>query len=95
MPMMEMAATTAIKRARSGCLDGSNIVLSFQLADPSYDFAAFPALTYINIAGEGLLRGRAPNFIDWSISKDGQTAIADFKNNNEQLFFPNADVPRA
>jgi tungstate transport system substrate-binding protein len=29
-------------------------------------------------------------FIDWLIGKDGQKAIADFKINGEQLFFPNA-----
>jgi len=30
-------------------------------------------------------------FIDWVISPDGQTAIADYKIGGEQLFFPNAD----
>ena len=29
-------------------------------------------------------------FIDWLISPDGQKAIADYKINGEQLFFPNA-----
>jgi len=29
-------------------------------------------------------------FIDWLISTEGQTAIADFKLNDEQLFFPTA-----
>ena len=29
-------------------------------------------------------------FIDWIISPDGQKAIADYKINGEQLFFPNA-----
>ncbi len=29
-------------------------------------------------------------FIDWLISADGQKAIADYKINGEQLFFPNA-----
>lgn len=29
-------------------------------------------------------------FIDWLTGKDGQKAIADFKINGEQLFFPNA-----
>jgi tungstate transport system substrate-binding protein len=29
-------------------------------------------------------------FIDWVISADGQKAIADYKINGEQLFFPNA-----
>jgi tungstate transport system substrate-binding protein len=29
-------------------------------------------------------------FIDWLLSKDGQQAIADFRINGQQLFFPNA-----
>jgi len=34
-------------------------------------------------------------FIDWLISLEGQKAIADYKINGEQLFFPNATVPGA
>ncbi len=34
-------------------------------------------------------------FVDWLISPDGQQAIADYKINGEQLFFPNATVPGA
>jgi tungstate transport system substrate-binding protein len=34
-------------------------------------------------------------FIDWLLSPDGQKAIADYKINGEQLFFPNADDPNA
>ena len=34
-------------------------------------------------------------FIDWLISSEGQKAIADYKVNGQQLFFPNADVPGA
>ena len=34
-------------------------------------------------------------FIDWLISPDGQKAIADYKINGEQLFYPNADDPNA
>lgn len=30
-------------------------------------------------------------FIDWILSPEGQKAIADYKINGEQLFFPNAD----
>jgi tungstate transport system substrate-binding protein len=33
----------------------------------------------------------ALKFIDWMLSEDGQTAIADFKRNDTQLFFPNAE----
>jgi tungstate transport system substrate-binding protein len=32
-------------------------------------------------------------FIDWLVSPDGQKAIADYKINGGQLFFPNADDP--
>ena len=34
-------------------------------------------------------------FVDWLISPDGQKAIAEYKINGKQLFFPNADVPGA
>jgi tungstate transport system substrate-binding protein len=34
-------------------------------------------------------------FIDWLVSPEGQTAIADYKINGAQLFFPNANVPGA
>jgi tungstate transport system substrate-binding protein len=35
------------------------------------------------------------SFINWLISKDGQQAIADYKINGQQLFFPNASAPGA
>jgi tungstate transport system substrate-binding protein len=34
-------------------------------------------------------------FIDWLVSLQGQKAIADYKINGEQLFYPNADDPGA
>ena len=34
-------------------------------------------------------------FIDWLVSPEGQKAIADYKINGAQLFFPNATVPGA
>lgn len=34
-------------------------------------------------------------FIDWLVSREGQSAIASFRVNGEQLFFPNADAPDA
>jgi tungstate transport system substrate-binding protein len=34
-------------------------------------------------------------FIDWIISPEGQKAIADYKIDDQQLFFPNATVPGA
>jgi tungstate transport system substrate-binding protein len=34
-------------------------------------------------------------FVDWVISPEGQQAIADYKINGEQLFFPNAEQPGA
>jgi len=30
-------------------------------------------------------------FVNWLLSKEGQDAIAGYKINGEQLFFPNAD----
>ena len=35
----------------------------------------------------------AQKFIDWVISPQGQAAVAAYKINNEQLFFPNAGKP--
>jgi len=35
------------------------------------------------------------SFVDWLVSPEGQKAIADYKINNEQLFFPNAGAPGA
>jgi tungstate transport system substrate-binding protein len=34
-------------------------------------------------------------FIGWLISPEGQKAIADYKINGEQLFYPNASDPSA
>jgi tungstate transport system substrate-binding protein len=34
-------------------------------------------------------------FIDWLVSAAGQEAIADYKIEGQQLFFPNANVPGA
>jgi ABC-type tungstate transport system permease subunit len=34
-------------------------------------------------------------FIDWLVSPEGQRAIADYKINGEQLFYPNATDPDA
>jgi len=34
-------------------------------------------------------------FIDWLVSSEGQKAIAEYKINGQQLFFPNADMPGA
>jgi tungstate transport system substrate-binding protein len=34
-------------------------------------------------------------FIDWLVSPEGQQAIADYKINGEQLFYPNANDPNA
>jgi tungstate transport system substrate-binding protein len=34
-------------------------------------------------------------FIDWIVSPEGQKAIADYKINGQQLFFPNATAPGA
>ena len=38
-----------------------------------------------------IILGSTPNaFIDWLISREGQAAIASYKIDGEQLFFPNA-----
>jgi tungstate transport system substrate-binding protein len=34
-------------------------------------------------------------FVDWLISAGGQSAIAGYKINGQQLFYPNADDPNA
>jgi tungstate transport system substrate-binding protein len=34
-------------------------------------------------------------FVDWLVSREGQRAIADYKINGEQLFYPNASEPGA
>ena len=34
-------------------------------------------------------------FIDWLVSPEGQKAIADYKIDGEQLFYPNAGDPNA
>jgi tungstate transport system substrate-binding protein len=34
-------------------------------------------------------------FIDWVVSPESQKAIADYKIDGEQLFFPNANDPGA
>lgn len=35
--------------------------------------------------------GDGQRFVDWMLSEDGQAAIAEFKVDGEQLFFPNAE----
>ena len=35
------------------------------------------------------------SFIDWLVSPEGQRAIGSYKINGEQLFYPDADDPRA
>ncbi len=37
--------------------------------------------------------GDGQAFVDWIVSAEGQRAIAGFKVEGEQLFFPNATVP--
>jgi tungstate transport system substrate-binding protein len=38
---------------------------------------------------------RGQQFIDWLVSPEAQRAIADYKINGEQLFYPNANDPTA
>jgi tungstate transport system substrate-binding protein len=43
----------------------------------------------------GVRRDLGQQFIDWLISTEGQNAIASYKINGQQLFYPNADDPSA
>jgi tungstate transport system substrate-binding protein len=43
----------------------------------------------------GVKRADAQAFIDWLISQEGQAAIAAYRIEGEQLFFPNAGDPEA
>jgi tungstate transport system substrate-binding protein len=40
-------------------------------------------------------KAQGQQFIDWLVSRDGQAAIANYRINGEQLFFPNAGDPNA
>ena len=40
-------------------------------------------------------KAQGQKFIDWLISREGQDAIASYKINGQQLFFPNAGDPNA
>jgi tungstate transport system substrate-binding protein len=40
-------------------------------------------------------RDLGQQFIDWLISAEGQNAIAGYKIDGQQLFYPNADDPSA
>jgi tungstate transport system substrate-binding protein len=40
-------------------------------------------------------KAQGQQFIDWLISRDGQNAIANYKIDGQQLFFPNAGDPSA
>jgi tungstate transport system substrate-binding protein len=40
-------------------------------------------------------RDLGQRFIDWLVSPEGQKAIADYKINGQQLFYPNANDPNA
>ena len=44
---------------------------------------------------ENIKNVHGQQFIDWLVSAEGQKAIADYKINGQQLFFPNATVPGA
>jgi len=43
----------------------------------------------------GVKKELGQQFIDWLISPEGQKAIAGYKINGQQLFYPNADDPNA
>jgi tungstate transport system substrate-binding protein len=47
----------------------------------------------VNPASMRTSRRPMAQFIDWVVSAEGQSAIADYKIDGEQLFFPNASRP--
>ncbi|TQV77888.1 substrate-binding domain-containing protein [Denitrobaculum tricleocarpae] len=58
------------------------------------DDAMFNQYGIIQVSPDACPRVKADlgqTFIDWVLSKEGQTAIADYKRDGQQLFFPNAD----
>ena len=59
--------------------------------------AVQPVRRHAGESGEASEReeGARPAFIDWLVSPEGQKAIADYKINGEQLFYPNASDPSA
>ena len=66
----------------------------------SAEFARRYARAYGTRAGRVIGSARSladlgQQFIDWLISPEGQKAIADYKINGEQLFYPNANDPNA
>ncbi len=57
------------------------------------DDAMFNQYGIIQVSPDACPRVKADlgqTFIDWVLSKEGQTAIADYKRDGQQLFFPNA-----
>ena len=42
-----------------------------------------------------LREGLGQQFVNWLVSAEGQKAIADYKINDKQLFYPNANDPDA
>ena len=57
--------------------------------------AVQPVRRHAGQSGQASAReeGAGPAFIDWLVSPEGQKAIADYKIDGEQLFFPNANDP--
>jgi tungstate transport system substrate-binding protein len=49
----------------------------------------------VNPAKHAHVKKELGHFIDWLVSPEGQQAIADYKINGEQLFYPNATDPSA
>jgi tungstate transport system substrate-binding protein len=40
-------------------------------------------------------KAQGQQFIDWLLSREGQNAIANYRINGQELFFPNASDPSA
>ena len=58
-------------------------------------FNQFSVILVSPIKHPNVKKDLGQQFIDWLVSYEGQVAIAAYKINGEQLFFPNADDPNA
>jgi ABC-type tungstate transport system permease subunit len=52
-----------------------------------------PLSALVRMCGANVKQDLGQAFIDWLVSPDGQNAIANYKINGEQMFFPGAADP--
>ena len=75
-------------------MDVVNIFLTSELGEGLEDFVHDQRrFTFDRLGAEGpkrLVEGPMWAFVDWVISTEGQQAIANYKIDGQQLFFPNA-----